>query len=487
MKFLLRGSALAAFTFVIALKPVGAALPPDASDPVVNVNNNTIIKLNAADGTVLWSNALTNDGALAVDPGDFSVYTALGGHSPGTDGTVYKFNANGAPAWTNTITLNSFCDFEFVTNSAVDAASSNPGVIWSESGCFGALAKSDRVTGAQQWSVLTYDIGRPLVDPSNGQIYDITNAGNNYDAETIYSVSAGGSLSFAASCEGYTDLNPADGNLYRGGGNPGSRGCGTVLYQMNKSNLGTVNWALDLSSYINSFDSVAVQPWQGGLVYVGSVASSKIVIVDPATQSVVASFSTAVPPRFIAIDPAGGNVYVADDQHPFLIAYSWTGALVWINPNLGGPVSNLAVARGLVGTPPLPPPPPPTPTPSPTPSGTPTCGAPTVRIATDRNSIHKGENATITLSFGAGSAPPCQGVVVYFIIKTRAQQGVDYVITDSLGQVVTNNSGQITTGALTLHNLFTSRKKTLPVNIVLQKNRAYYLGNTQVTVQLLAN
>jgi YVTN family beta-propeller protein len=483
MKFLLRASALAAFTLVV-LKPAGAALPPDASNPVVNVNSNTIIKVNAADGTVLWSNAVNNDGALAVDPGDFSVYTGLGGHAPGTDGIIYKFNANGGSAWTNFISLNSFCDFEFVTNAAVDAASSNPGVIWSENGCFGALAKSDRGTGAQQWSILTYDIGRPTVDPSNGQIYDITNAGSNYDAETIYSVNAGGALAFAPSCEGLTDLNPADGNLYRGGGDPNARGCGTVLYQMNKSNLGTVNWPLDLSTFINSFDSLAVQPWPGGLVYVGSVASSKIVVVNPATKSVLASFSTAIPPRFIAIDPNGGNVYVADDQHPFLIAYSWTGALVWINPNLGGPVTNLAVARGLVGTPPAPPPPPPTPTPSPTPSATPSCATPTVRIATDHTELHKGQSSTITLSFSANSATPCTNVTVHYIVKTHALDGVDFTLTDPNGQDATK-VGTVISGPLTLTQLNTSRKKILPVTIVLQKNRAYYLGNTQVQVQLL--
>jgi hypothetical protein len=484
MKFSL--SALALFTFGAALTVADAALPADASNPVVDVNNSMLVKLNATDGTIQWSTAVNNDGALAIDPADFSVYTAFGGHSPGTDGTIFKYLANGSPNWLNFISINSFCDFEFVTGAAVDASSGNPGVVWSENGCFGAVAKTDRVTGAQQWSVLTYDLGRPLVDPSNGQIYDITNAGLSYDAETIYSISAGGSLASAASCEGYTDLNPADGNLYRGGGDPASRGCGTVLYQMNKSNLGTVNWPLDLSTFIKSFDSLAVQPWQGGLVYVGSVASSKIVVVNPVTRSVMGSFSTAVPPHFIAIDPTGGNVYVADDQHPFLIAYSWTGSLVWINPNLGGSVSNLAVARGLVGTPPGPPPPPPTPTPSPTPSATPPCGAPTVRISSDRNSIYKGETATINLTFGAGSAAPCQGVIVFFTIKSRAQQGVDYVITDSLGQVVANTSGQVTQGPLMLHNLPTSRKKTLPVNIVLQKNRAYTLGNSQVTVQLLA-
>src|SRR5258708_21120546 len=231
MKSLLRG--IGACSIVFILSTAYAALPAGASDPVVNVSNNTIVKLNATNGTVQWAVAISNDGALAVDAADLSVYTAIGGHAVGTNGTVYKFDLSGAPVWNNTISINSYCDFEFVTNATVDATSTSPGVIWSENGCFGALAKSDRATGAQQWSLITYDIGRPSTDPFTGQIYAISNAGMNYDAETIYSVTAGGSLIYAASCEGYTDVNPADGMLYRGGGDASARGCGTILSQMN--------------------------------------------------------------------------------------------------------------------------------------------------------------------------------------------------------------------------------------------------------------
>ena len=46
--------------------------------------------------------------------------------------------------------------------------------------------------------------------------------------------------------------------------------------------------------------------------------------------------------------------------------------------------------------------------------------------------------------------------------------------------------GVLLTGPLTLTNLYTSRKKTLPVQIALKKDPAYYDGNTKVTVQLLA-
>jgi hypothetical protein len=545
-------------------------LPAGASDPVVDVGNNTLVKLNAADGTVVWSLSVANDGALAVDPIDLSVYTGLGSHSFGGDGSVYKFDSAGNPLWSNSISMNSTCNFDFVTNAAVDGSSSSPGVVWTENRCFGAIAKSDRATGAQQWSVVTYDLGRPSIDPANGQIYVISNAGNQYDAETIYSEAAtGGAPSFAASCEGFTDLNPADGQLYRGGGDPGARGCGTVLYQLSKSSLGAANWSMDLSSYIVSFDAIAVQPWQGGYIYVASIASSKILVVDPATQTVVTSFNSAIVPRYIAVDPNGGNLYVADGQTPpgFVLAYSPTGALLWINPNLGGPVTNLATARAVVGVPPVPVAAASTSgatnvtdtsatlngtvnpngssttvyfqygtttaygsqTPNQTftgstsqnvsanvsglssgttyhyrivamngggtivgndvtfstavPTPTPTCPAPTIRISSDRNSIHKGETATISLGLGGRSTPPCNPITVFYTVSTHAVQGTDYVITDSTGQVITNNQA---TGDLFLHNLYTSRTKTLPISFTLRKNSAYYMGNKKVTVELLA-
>src|SRR6266404_5553952 len=331
----------------------GAAINPTTVTIEPDIQADRILKLNAADGTLQWYVLLGNDGALAVDPGDLGVYTAKGGHNYGNDGFVYKLDSGGSSAWNSTISLNSYCDFFYVTNVAVDAFSSDPGVVFSENGCFGALAKSDRGTGAQQWSVLTYDIGRPSIDPATGEIYAITNAGSLYDAETIYGVSAGGLVSFANSCEGYTDLNPADSQLYRGG-NSATRGCGTTLSQLNTGTLGLANWSMDLSGSIGSFDSLAVQPWLGGYVYVASVTSSKILVVDPITQAVVTSFNTAVAPTFIAVNPVGGTVYVADDTHPTVIAYGPTGALLWINPNLGGTVTNLATARGLVGTPPAP-------------------------------------------------------------------------------------------------------------------------------------
>jgi hypothetical protein len=108
-----------------------------------------------------------------------------------------------------------------------------------------------------------------------------------------------------------------------------------------------------------------------------------------------------------------------------------------------------------------------------------------VRISSDHGSIPKGSTATISVNLGAASSPPCNNVTVYFTVKTAAQNGVDYTLTDAMGQDATT-MGHTNFFPLTLTNLYTSRKKTLPVQIVLQKNRAYYLGNTKVTVQILA-
>src|SRR5204862_674151 len=49
---------------------------------------------------------------------------------------------------------------------------------------------------------------------------------------------------------------------------------------------------------------------------------------------------------------------------------------------------------------------------TPTPTPTPTCPAPTVRISSDRNSIHKGEDAIIDLFTGSSSASLCHNVTV---------------------------------------------------------------------------
>ena len=276
----------------------------ELGDAAFAVADTRIGKLSAEDGTIRWSMNLANDRALAVDPVDLSVYTGNGSHGFGGAGTVYKYGADGSFGWTNTISHAGGCNFYFVSGAAVDATSANPGVVWTETGCFGGFAKTTRDTGGQQWSSNANDIGRASIDPVNGQIYAITNSHYN----TIYSVTAnGGNVSSTSSCEGYTDLNPADGMLYRGG-NAASNGCGLTLYQVNKSNLTMPNWSMDLSAEITSFDSLAVQPWSCGYIYIGSTADSKIVVVDPATQTVVTRFNTAIGPARIAVNPINGNL-----------------------------------------------------------------------------------------------------------------------------------------------------------------------------------
>src|SRR6267143_1269874 len=349
MKLFLRTTAVTAFAFTIDLNPARAVLPPDSEDVVVNVDNSRLVKLSATDGTVLWSVDVANDGALAFDPNDFGVYTSLGAHNYGNDGTTYKFTADGTLDWTSSV------------------------------------------------------------------------------GSSSYSVTPGARLNYAGSCEGYSDLNPVDGMLYHGGGETASGGCGPTIYQMNKFNLAATNWSMDLSSYIESVDALAVQPWEGGYLYAASAASSKIVVIDPATKSVVTSFDTEIPPR------------------------------------------NIATPKGIIGAPAIISP----------------CPVPTVRISSDRNSIHKGESATITLDYGVGSAPPCQNVTVYFTVKTHAKNGVDFTFTDVNGQDATV-VGAVLSGPLTLRCLYNSRNKTLPVNILLKKDPAYYLGNRRVSVQLLA-
>jgi YVTN family beta-propeller protein len=314
-------------------------------DVAVDVGNNRIKKLSASDGTVLWSASVVNDSALAVDPVDLGVYTGYGSHGFGRPGTVYKYAADGTLAWRNSIVVDGPCNFYYVSYAAVDTTSANVGVVWTQSGCFGGIAKTSRDTGAQQWSVFTNDIGRASIDPVNGEIYDITNAGPQYNYDTLYSASADGTMvSATTSCESYTDLNPADAMLYRGG-DTRSSGCGLILYQLNKSHLCCPNWSLDLSGQISSFDALAVQPWSGGYIYVASVSSSKIVVVDPATRTVVRSFITKAAPNYIAVNPINGNVYITDGASHFVYAYSPTGTLVWTSPDLGGAAGSIAAPR----------------------------------------------------------------------------------------------------------------------------------------------
>ena len=326
-----------------------AAVGPGLANPAFDVGNGTIGKLSAVDGSVMWSVPVANDGAVAVDPLDFGVYTGNGSHNYSSPAAVYKYNAQGGSAWTNSITRSGTCNFYYVGAAAVDASSPSPGVVWTQGGCFGGVAKSDRLTGAQQWSAFTNDIGRASIDPASGQIYAITNAGSSYSYNTLYSASAVGSLASAPSCEGLTDLNPGDGALYRGGS-----ACGLTLDQLNKSSLGAVNWSINLTGSLASFDALAVQPWSGGYVYAASASatSPRVAVIDPGTRTVVRTFATAVPPTSIAVNPSGGDLYVASSSSHFVYRYTASGALVWRSPDLGGPV--FVAAPRTVGAPAIP-------------------------------------------------------------------------------------------------------------------------------------
>jgi YVTN family beta-propeller protein len=319
-------------------------------DFAVNVGNNTLYKLKAADGTIIWGPVNRgNCGGLAVDQVDFGVYTGGSANcTGGGPGAVYKYDASGASAWSANYAGCGPAGNYYVGNGgiAVDTTSGTPGVVLTKSGYYGDLGKVSRTNGSTIFCDATKDLGRPTIDPINGQIYAITNAGSSYNYNTLHSVTASGSLTSASSCEGYTDLNPADGMLYRGG-----RGCGLTLYQMNKSSLGATVWSMSLSAYVTSFDAIALQPWSGGYIYVASVSSSKIVVIDPATQTVVRTFSTAITPNNIAVNPSGGSLIISNNVSHLVYAYSPTGSLLWTSPDLGGPVNSLAAARGIVGSP----------------------------------------------------------------------------------------------------------------------------------------
>ena len=276
----------------------------DIGDVAVDIGYSKIKKLSAADGRVLWSVSVANDGALAVDPSDLGVYTGYGSHGYGLPGTVYRYRGERIPGMEELISVGGPCNFYYVSYAAVDTTSASHGVVWTQTGCYGGIAKTRRDNGAQHWSVFTNDIRRASIDPVDGEIYDITNAGPQYNYDTLYSASADGArVDATTSCEGYTELNPADGMLYRGG-DTRSSGCGLIIYQLNKSTLCCPNWSLDLSPQISSFDALAVQPWSGGYIYVASASSSKIVVVDPATRPVVRTFMTRAAPNYIAEIPS---------------------------------------------------------------------------------------------------------------------------------------------------------------------------------------
>src|SRR5690349_13886300 len=85
MNLFLRGIAVVAVVFFANF--VHAALPQGAGDVVVSVDNNRLVKLNAADGTVLWSVDVANSDKVTVDA-DLSI-------SAGDLGTSSKITADG--------------------------------------------------------------------------------------------------------------------------------------------------------------------------------------------------------------------------------------------------------------------------------------------------------------------------------------------------------------------------------------------------------
>ncbi len=363
MNLFLRGIAVVAVVFFANF--VHAALPQGAGDVVVSVDNNRLVKLNAADGTVLWSVDVANSDKVTVDA-DLSI-------SAGDLGTSSKITADG-----------------------------------------------------------------------------VMSASANYRGQVVGD--------FAAYSGSFQAVNPADGMAY------GANGGQSTVYQTNRFGAGAPNWSLDLSSYVNSVDAVAVQPWKGGYVYAASAASSKIVVVDSTTRKVVTTFDTAIQPRFMAINPNGGNVYIADGQNAFVVAYHPTGSLAWVNLNLGGTVSNIATAKELVGS-----------------AAASPCPAPHVRVTTTATSLHKGHSATIDFT----SKDFCAPITIQFTVVTHALPGIDYSLVDELGNDVT--VGGTTYGQLTLTALYNSRRRMLPISIVLLPDPAYYRINSKVTMQLLGN
>lgn len=459
--------ALAAFTFILPISPAGATPISGAGDVVVNVEHSRIVKLSAADGTVLWSVDVANDGALAIDPSDLGIYTGLGSHSYNANATVYKFAADGTLAWSNSIS-----NFFQVSYAAVDATSRNPGIVWIQNGHDVGVAKSNRFTGAHQWSIFTNDLTRSSIDPVSGQFYAIASAGTHY-AYHILSGTAENTLNLRSPTGCYTELNSANGVLYWGGGR-----CGRTLWQLEPSGLGARNWSLDLSDEIASFDSLAVHSSEGGHVYVASVSSSKMVVVDSATQKSVSSFSTVIAPNQIALDPTGENVYVADSTSPFVYAYSAAGSLVWVSPDLGGAPQTIATLRGAV----LDGGPTPTPTPTPAPSATPTpfpCPVSTARVTVAPRSIRKGEDAFFTIT----ARDNCADVTIFYEMKGKAKMGIDYTLSGTPGRAFIPAGQGATT--VVLHALYNSRKKPAPGKLKLIRTDGYYLGTKEAVFTLL--
>jgi uncharacterized repeat protein (TIGR01451 family) len=329
---------------------INPAPGPALADVAALVGGGTLYKLNGSDGTLRWGPvARTSDGALAIDPVDQGVYTALGAHLTGGDATTYKYDSNGALAWSKPFTqaTSGGCGGFYGCSAglAVDTTSAVPGVVCGGADCDGYLVKVARADGAKLWGAATAALGGPAVDPSSGAVYAFDAA----HANLVYTATSDGAVGSAALTQfagngARPALNPADGNLYYAGG--------AMLYAVNKGNPGGAPlWSLDLSGSLTSVAALGVQPYAGGLLYLADSGAAKVLVVDPATHAVKASFPTAVAATSLEVGPYGGNVYLASSAARFVYAYSQTGAAVWTSPDLGGNVTSLAAVRGTPGAP----------------------------------------------------------------------------------------------------------------------------------------
>jgi len=314
-------------------------------DLAVNVGKNTLYKLRATDGTIIWGPvARTNDGGLAVDQGDLGVYTAEGNHVYGGSSTIFKYDATGASVWSSSFTQANMnmCGAYYGCNGglAVDTTSSNPGVVCTETHCAGYIVKFSRSDGAKLWGASTWDISGPAIDPATGAIFAVDDLGY----ELMYSIASDGSnlnnVAWTADNGPSAEINPGDGRLFYAQKK--------ILYQMNKDSLGSVNWSIDLSSYlVGDIGAIGVQPYIGGAVYVADNGAPSIVVVHAGTSdgAYLRNIDTTYTPVAIAVDPVSGNVYVGSSESNSIRALTIEGYPVWTSPDLGVPPNRLAAAR----------------------------------------------------------------------------------------------------------------------------------------------
>ncbi|MFI5349394.1 MAG: hypothetical protein ACHQ2Z_07615, partial [Elusimicrobiota bacterium] len=340
-----------------ALLALGAAFAAPAADAGTSINLGDVAvtvtgspcqlyKLSAVDGSIIWGpvSAVGPDCTIAVDQRDLSVYVGNGSHINGNPGTLTKYNSSGGFSWSNNVpgaTSGGCTGAYYVSSIAVDTTSASPGVVPSEQGCFGYVNKNSTSTGANIWATSTNDLLQSALDPANGQIYSISVNGHNQ----MYSVTAAG----APTSTGWTpeggqgpEMNPVDRALYYASG--------STLYQMSTTTLGTSNWTMSLGA-VTGLGNLAVQPWKGGFDYLVDNGGSKIIVVNPAKQTIVRTFATSLTPQFSAVNPLGGAIYISSNTANFVQAVDHYGTVIWTSPNLGAHVISIAAPRNTVGAP----------------------------------------------------------------------------------------------------------------------------------------